>query len=64
MSTATYFPRFAVGANSEVAARAVSSLIPAPAPANAMPAEKVSNEGARHMWVSEHTDESVHCVRR
>jgi len=47
-----------------VAARAVSSLIPAPAPANAMPAEKVSNEGARHMWVSEHTDESVHCVRR
>ena len=45
MRTATYFPRFAVGANSEVAARAVSSLIPAPAPANAMPAEKVSNDG-------------------
>ena len=38
MRTATYFPRFAVGASSEVAARAVNSLIPAPAPANAIPA--------------------------
>ena len=38
--TATYLPRFAVGAISEVAARAVSSLIPAPAPASAIPAAK------------------------
>ena len=35
--TATYLPRLAVGANSEVAARAVNSLMPAPIPANVMP---------------------------
>ena len=39
---ATYFPRFRVGASSDVTARAVSSLIPAPAPAIAMPATIVS----------------------
>ena len=35
---ATYLPRLRVGASSEVTARAVNSLIPAPAPAMAMPA--------------------------
>ena len=35
---ATYLPRFRVGASSEVTARAVSSLMPAPAPAIAIPA--------------------------
>ena len=38
MRTATYLPRLRVGASSEVTARAVSSLIPAPAPAMDMPA--------------------------
>lgn len=40
INTATYFPLFEVGANSDVAARAVSSLIPAPTPANTMPQMK------------------------
>ena len=35
---ATYVPRFRVGASSEVTAKAVSSLMPAPAPAMAIPA--------------------------
>lgn len=39
--TATYFPRFAVGANSDVTARAVNSLIPAPIPANTIPPMKI-----------------------
>ena len=34
---ATYMPRFRVGAISDVTARAVSSLMPAPTPASAMP---------------------------
>lgn len=37
INTATYFPRLAVGASSEVAARAVNSFMPAPAPAMAIP---------------------------
>jgi hypothetical protein len=37
IKTATYFPRLEVGASSDVAASAVSSLIPAPIPAIAMP---------------------------
>lgn len=37
IKTATYLPRFLVGASSAVAARAVSSPIPAPTPASAMP---------------------------
>ena len=45
---ATYFPRFLVGASSEVTARAVSSLIPAPAPATAMPATTVSELSRMH----------------
>ena len=36
---ATYLPRLRVGASSDVTARAVSSLIPAPAPAMDMPAK-------------------------
>ena len=38
IKTATYLPRFEVGAISEVAASAVSSLMPAPTPASAIPA--------------------------
>lgn len=34
---ATYLPRFRVGANSDVTASAVSSLMPAPTPARAIP---------------------------
>jgi hypothetical protein len=40
--TATYAPRFLVGANSEVTASAVSSLMPAAAPAIVVPAICVS----------------------
>jgi hypothetical protein len=48
MRIATYWPRFRVGANSEVAARAVSSQIPAPAPAIAMPpGQKTSAFGSQ-----------------
>jgi hypothetical protein len=39
---ATYFPRFAVGANSDVTAKAVSSLMPAPTPAKVMPPDIIS----------------------
>ena len=44
---ATYFPRFRVGASSEVTASAVSSLIPAPTPAKVMPPSSVSLHPAR-----------------
>jgi len=61
---ATYLPRLRVGASSEVTARAVSSLMPAPAPAMAIPATDTSvpmpyaifREGAL-------TDKDVHAVR-
>ena len=63
---ATYMPRFRVGTNSDVTARAVSSLMPAPTPASAMP------PGALSVW-SLHfeksmsgqcfTDKDVHGVR-
>lgn len=51
---ATYFPRFLVGASSDVTARAVSSLIPAPAPAIAMPATIVSGSSGMHELLVEH----------
>lgn len=38
IKAATYLPRWLVGASSEVAASAVSSLTPAPTPANTIPA--------------------------
>ena len=50
--TATYVPRFRVGASSEVTASAVSSLIPAPAPAIAIPAAqriKLENVSGRRV---------------
>lgn len=47
--TATYVPRFRVGASSEVTARAVSSLIPAPAPAIAIPATFIGKR-VRHQY--------------
>lgn len=46
IKTATYFPRLEVGANSLVAARAVSSEIPAPTPAMAIPPAEVSHKQA------------------
>lgn len=65
--TETYFPRFRVGASSEVAAKAVSSLIPAPPPAMAMPANQMEIrmnvsriEEQFRPWRL--TDESVHVV--
>jgi len=59
--TATYFPRFRVGASSEVTARAVSSLIPAPAPAIAIPARKFVSERPLVFSANENlTDEDVH----
>jgi len=45
-SMATYLPRWLVGASSEVAARAVSSLTPAPIPANTIPQMKMFMECA------------------
>lgn len=62
--TATYLPRFRVGASSEVAAREVSSPIPAPAPLKAMPAGRpVSLPRSTHSR-ADPTNEVVHAVYR
>lgn len=63
---ATYLPRFRVGANSDVTARAVSSLMPAPTPASAMPPvvlsaypRNIGNYASGFVL----TDEDVHGMR-
>lgn len=58
--TATYFPRLAVGAISEVAARAVSSEIPAPMPAMTIP--PVSSSVVLEITRLELTNEWIHRV--
>lgn len=60
---ATYLPRFAVGAISDVAANAVNSLMPAPTPANVMPPNFVSHS-SHQKAKKNHTDENVHRVSR
>lgn len=57
-------PRFRVGASSEVTARAVSSLTPAPAPAIAIPAARCISVSFLLRGRSEHTSESVHGMGR
>jgi hypothetical protein len=61
MRMATYLPRLAVGASSDVTASAVNSQMPAPAPAMVVPASAV-----RKVDVVEegevHTDEHVHVL--
>ena len=58
--TATYAPRFRVGASSEVTASAVSSLMPAAAPAIVVPAVHVSMGESSRWHVEVYTDEHVH----
>ena len=63
---ATYLPRSRVGANSDVTARAVSSLMPAPTPASAMPPVILSvhlRNIARYASGFVLTDEDVHGMR-
>lgn len=59
--TATYLPRLAVGASSEVAANAVSSLMPAPTPAIDMPPINGSVMDLPMLPVIQ-TDEDIHGV--
>lgn len=64
INTATYAPRFRVGAISEVTARAVSSLIPAPTPARAMPPDSLSaSDPGRINLLSQLTNEYIHGIR-
>ena len=61
---ATEVPRFRVGASSDVTARAVSSLIPAPAPAMVMPAvHLMSPSFSALVVITVLTNEDVHTVR-
>lgn len=48
INTATYLPRCLVGAISDVAANAVSSLTPAPAPAIVIPPVSISSSMVRN----------------
>lgn len=67
INMATYLPRFLVGAISEVAANAVSSLTPAPAPAIAMPPVYCTQSDIELYLCYGclgRTDENVHGFRR
>lgn len=59
-SAATYFPRLDVGASSDVAAREVSSLIPAPIPASAIPPVTVNYWDCRDKKGFDLTNKGVH----
>lgn len=63
---ATYLPRWRVGAISAVAASAVSSFTPAPAPAIAIPAalNSASSQNKRVESGLNHTNEGIHSMRR
>lgn len=68
INTETYFPLCRVGAISEVAANAVNSLIPAPAPAIAIPAVCLLDPNSEQLiWritLCVPTNENVHRMCR
>jgi hypothetical protein len=62
---ATYFPLLLVGAISEVAAKAVNSLTPAPAPAIAIPAIQIplATETTVSYWSAEWAAEEYQPIK-